>query len=161
MGEYLPEVASQIPGAENITIRQLLNHTSGLNDGAIELFAINKPENRAELIANPDTPEVLHDFLIELRDETVQPSSLEDPEFIERFFLTPEKLSELSSSVEELSSNFANYPDTQFTLEDLVELSYGQPLLFEPGTEYSYSDLNQDILSLVMQQGVYFPLLAI
>lgn len=151
-GEYLPEVASQIPGGDNITIRQLLTHTSGLDWGAVELVPINDLTIREQLIDDLETPEVLRDFLIKLEDEQVQYSSFEDPAFLERFSLTPESLDLLNTSVEQIARNPANYSDLEFTVQDYVKLSYNEPLLSEPGTEFSYADTNQEILSLIIEK---------
>lgn len=151
-GEYLPEVASQIPSGEDITIRQLLTHTSGLDWGAVEFVPINDLAIREKLINDAETPEILRDFLIELEDDELQYSSFEDPAFLDRFSLTPESIDRLTTEIEKIAVDPANYTDLDFTVEDYVELSYGQPLLSEPGTQFSYSDTNQDILSLVIEE---------
>lgn len=150
--EYLPEVASQIPNSENITIRQLLNHTSGISGEEVEFVSINDLTIREKLISDSDTPEILRGFLRELKEEIVRPLSLEDPAFLKRFSLTPERVEELNTAIQTVAFDPANYTDLKFTVEDYVALSYNQPLLFEPGTDFSYSDTNQDILSLVIEK---------
>ena len=150
--KYLPQVAAQIPGGDQITIRQLLTHRSGLEWGAVEFVPVNDPIIRAKLIDDPSTPEMVRDFLIELKDEKVQYSTFEDPAIAERLSLSVEDLEEIQLAIENLALNPDNYTDLEFTVQDYVELIYGQPLLSQPGTEFYYSDTNQEILSLIIAE---------
>lgn len=149
---YLPEVATQIPGGEQITIRQLLTHRSGLEWGAVEFVPVNDLVIREKLINDPATPEIVRDFLVVMGDEDVQYPTFEDPEIAARLSMPVEDLEEIQLAIEELALDTDNYTDLEFTVQDYVELVYGQPLLFEPGTEFYYSDTNQEILSLIIAE---------
>ena len=151
-GNYLPEVAAQIPDGDQITIRQLLTHTSGLEWGAVEFVPVNDPTIRTQLINDTSTPEIVRNFLVELEDEKVQYSTFENPEIAERLSLTSEDLEQIQLAIEQLALDTDNYTDLEFTVQDYVELVYGQPLLSEPGTEFYYSDTNQEILSLIIAE---------
>jgi D-alanyl-D-alanine carboxypeptidase len=90
IGDYLaPEVAGGIAGSPTITVRMLLNHSSGI-------------VNFTEL-----------------------------PAF---------QLGQL------------NNPLDQPTLEEKLELVYGQPLLFTPGSDFSYSNTNYLLMHLIIEK---------
>lgn len=149
---YLPEVAAQIDRGDQITIRQLLSHTSGLEWGSVEFVPVNDPVIRARLIDDTSTPELLRDFLVELKDEKVVYATFEDSALAERLSLTPESFEEIQLMIEELALDPDNYTDLQFTEKDYVELVYDEPLLSDPGTEFYYSDTNQEILALIIAE---------
>lgn len=151
-GKYLPEVASQIPDSDKITIRQLLNHTSGISGELVDFVSINDSVIRAKLIADTNTPEILRSFLIKLKEKKVHFLSFEDAAFLERFSLTPERVEELNTAIRNIALDPTNYTDLEFTVKDYVALSYDRPLLSEPGTKFSYADTNQDILSLAIEK---------
>ncbi|MEY2831634.1 MAG: hypothetical protein RLZZ574_892, partial [Cyanobacteriota bacterium] len=79
--KWLPDTASQITNGDRITVRQLLNHTSGIaNYTIVDTFnTINDPSVRAKLIDDPELSTATRDAIASLKDQPLTPESLTDP----------------------------------------------------------------------------------
>jgi D-alanyl-D-alanine carboxypeptidase len=145
LDKWLPDTASKITNGDQITVRQLLNHTSGIVDylSVDQLNTVNDPSVRAKLIKDPEISDTARDALVSLKDKPITPESLQDenlqPLVSDPLFLT--KL-ELNSPLAQKSS----------TPEDFISTVYGQPALFEPGTEFNYSNSNYLLLGEIIEK---------
>ena len=101
--QHLPGL---LPYGSRITIRQLLNHTSGMWD------------------TNDFTPAAL--------------ARVGDPA--------------LRAELEDLAARVQADPTTQFPSRRWIELAAWQPLEFEPGTGYSYSNVGYEVLGEIVER---------
>jgi D-alanyl-D-alanine carboxypeptidase len=140
LDKWLPDTASQITNGDRITVRQLLNHTSGIaNYTTVDnLNTINDPSVRAKLIDDPELSTETRDAIASLKDQPLTPESLqaltEDPLLFTKL--------DLNSSLAQKSS----------TPEDFIATVYGQPALFEPGSDFSYGNTNYLLLGEIIEQ---------
>jgi CubicO group peptidase (beta-lactamase class C family) len=145
LDKWLPDDASQITNGDRITVRQLLNHTSGIaNYTAVEILnTANDPSVRAKLVNDPELSATTRDAIASLKDQPFTPESLTDPAFqslvTDRLFMA--KL-EINSPLAQKSS----------TPEDFIATVYGQPASFEPGSDYNYSNTNYLLLGEIIEQ---------
>jgi CubicO group peptidase (beta-lactamase class C family) len=145
LDKWLPDTASQITNGDRITVRQLLNHTSGIADYITvdTLNTINDPAIRAKLINDPELSTATQDALASLKDQPLTPESLTDPA-IQSIVADP-----LLSTKLEINSPFAQKSSTP---EDFIATVYGQPASFEPGSDFNYSNTNYLLLGEIIEQ---------
>jgi CubicO group peptidase (beta-lactamase class C family) len=145
LDKWLPDTASQIANGDRITVRQLLNHTSGIADyNFVNQFnALNDPEVRVKLIKDSEISDAARDVLVSLKDKPITPD-----------FLQNEKSQPLVSDPLFFTKLDLNSPFTQkaSTPEDSISKVYGQPASFEPGAEYNYSNTNYLLLGEIIEK---------
>ena len=145
LDKWLPDTASQITNGDRITVRQLLNHTSGIaNFTTVDyLNTINDPSVRAKLANDPELSTTTRDTVASLKDQPLTPESLTDPAlqplFTDRVLIS--KL-DINSPLSQKSS----------TPEDFIATIYGQPASFEPGSDYEYSNTNYLLLGEIIEK---------
>ncbi|MFM2315090.1 MAG: hypothetical protein RLZZ04_4366 [Cyanobacteriota bacterium] len=139
--KWLPDDASQITNGDRITVRQLLNHTSGIPDyGNDTLNIINDPAIRAKLIDDPELSTATRDVIVSLSDKPV--TSLEDPAI--QSILGDDTLAtklELNNPLTQTST----------TPNEKIATVYGQPSLSEPGSDFNYSNVNFLLLGKIIE----------
>jgi CubicO group peptidase (beta-lactamase class C family) len=142
LDKWLPDTASQITNGDRITVRQLLNHTSGIADYITvdTLNTINDPAIRAKLINDPEISAPARDYLASLKDQPITPESLTDPALV---------ADPLLSTRLEINSPFAQKSSTP---EDFIATVYGQPASFKPGSDFNYSNTNYLLLGEIIEQ---------
>jgi CubicO group peptidase (beta-lactamase class C family) len=140
LDKWLPDTASQIANGDRITVRQLLNHTSGIPDylGVDNLNTVNDPAIRAKLIKDPDLSTETRDALASFKDKPITQESLPELTSDPLFFT---KL--------ELNSSFAQKSSTP---EDFISTVYGQTALSRPGTDFNYSNTNYLLLGEIIEK---------
>ncbi|MEO0013986.1 MAG: hypothetical protein RLZZ535_2375, partial [Cyanobacteriota bacterium] len=145
LDKWLPDTASQITNGDRITVRQLLNHTSGIaNYTAVDVLnTANDPSVRAKLIDDPELSTATRDALASLEDQPLTPESLTDPAFQ---FLVADPL--LITKLE-INSPLAQKSSTP---EDFIATVDGQPASFEPGSDFNYSNTNYLLLGEIIEE---------
>jgi CubicO group peptidase (beta-lactamase class C family) len=145
LDKWLPDTASQITNGDRITVRQLLNHTSGIaNFTTVDILnTLNDSSVRAKLIDDPELSTATRDAMASLKDQPLTQESLTDPAFqslvTDRVLIS--KL-EINSPLSQKSS----------TPEDFIATVYGQPASFEPGSDSNYSNTNYLLLGEIIEQ---------
>jgi len=144
LDKWLPDTASQITNGDRITIRQLLDHTSGIpNYTALDtLNTFNDPAIRAKLVNDPELSTATRDAIASLKDQPITPESLTDPAF-QSLVADP-----LLTTKLDINSPLAQKSSTP---EDFIATVYGQPASFEPGSDYNYSNTNYLLLGEIIE----------
>jgi D-alanyl-D-alanine carboxypeptidase len=145
LDKWLPDTASQITNGDRITVRQLLNHTSGIaNYTTVDVLnTANDPSVRAKLIDDPELSTTTRDALAALKDKPLTPESLTDPA-VQSLVADP-----LLTTKLEINSPLAQKSSTP---EDFIATVYGQPASFEPGSDFNYSNTNYLLLGEIIEQ---------
>jgi CubicO group peptidase (beta-lactamase class C family) len=147
LDQYIPEIADQLPHGDRITVRQLLNHTSGLPDvdNIIREQTINTPAFRAKPIRDPKTPASVRRLFRSFKTRSVSYDAIASSPVIAQ--LNPIEFNYLAKTLT-ANSTFARQRTTP---QDLIQLAYGQPALFKPGKDYQYASINYLLLGEVVE----------
>jgi D-alanyl-D-alanine carboxypeptidase len=146
LDKWLPDTASQITNGDRITVRQLLNHTSGIPDylQIDTLNTINDPSVRAKLVEDPELSTETRDAIASLKNQPITPESITANPALQAVTQDPLLFTKL-----ELNSSFAQKSSTP---EDFIAIAYDQPASFEPGSDFNYSNTNYLLLGEIIEQ---------
>jgi CubicO group peptidase (beta-lactamase class C family) len=147
LDEHIPDISNQLPNGSQITLRELLNHTSGLPDvdTIIREQTLNSTVFRAKIIQDTQIPKSVRRLLRSLKN---QPVSVES--FVSNPIITQLSSTDFNYLVKTLTAN-SSVARTQTPPEQLIALAYDQQPLSSPGQDYQYNNINYLLLGEVVE----------
>jgi len=147
LNEYIPKVADQLPNGDRITIRELLNHTSGLPDvdNIIREQTLNSSVFRAKIINDLQVPQSVRRLFRSLKTQPITFESLVSNPIILQLNST-----DFNYLAKALTAN-SSFARKRVTPKELIALAYNQQPLAKPGQEYQYKSINYLLLGEIVE----------